>query len=119
MGDLFKLMITQRKQVYLTTKPSSLAWQQSPETEVQDVPPNNKKMVVRGPHPAQWAQRISDPEDVHTQERAMCDPSLTCRDKKNVPAQPGGGAGDGSTESARKDTQVLSLLLTRALITEL
>ena len=43
MDDLFKLMITQGKQVYLTTKPSSLAWQQSHATEAQDVPQNNKK----------------------------------------------------------------------------
>ena len=43
MEDLFKLMITQRKQVHLTTKPSSLDWQQSHAIEARMCPKTVKK----------------------------------------------------------------------------
>ena len=67
MEDLFKLMITQRKQVHLTTKPSNPAWQQSHATEARMCPKTvKKKMAARGPHPAQRAQRLSAPRDMHT-----------------------------------------------------
>ena len=97
-------MINSRKQVCLTTYQAGLLGNK-PMKQKHGRYPKTEKQWRHETHilPSELSKlMLPTTYSLQTRETIMCGPSLTMQGQENSPAQPGGGADDGSMTSTQE-----------------